>query len=521
LQVYDYTNKQPVMKSLKSFGRRLVAYSASPAFFRLIIGLLVAQAAWIAATGRYPMAFDEDFHLGIIKLYAHHLSPFWHGQPAGADSFGAVARDPSYLYQYLMSFPYRLITFFTHSQTVAVLCLRAINVVLLASALPLYRHLLLKTGASRGIVQICLLIFVLLPITPLLAAQINYDNLLLLLVPAMFLLTIDVKQRLQQGALPVRQLAWLLGGCLLTSLIKYAFLPFFLGICIYLGLYGWKAYGRKGTFRAEARTAVRAMSVPLRLSLLVLLIVSAGLFTERYGINLVRYHTPVPSCSQVLNEERCEAYGPSQRDRYYEANKTEDMSLFTSPFTFMGSWVYGMWLRTFFAVDGPSTRFQTRGPLPIPSIAAIVVAVSALGAWVWRGRRVIRAYHGSVLLLFGLATLLYVGGLWADEYKAYLHTGQAVAINGRYLLPIAPFIMLAGALALREALRSHRKAQLVIATLVVVCMCWGGGALTYILRSNDAWYWPGSTVVQDANHAVQHTLGPFTPGYREPTLFLR
>ena len=85
------------------------------------MALFVLQAAWIALSGRYPMAFDENFHLGIIRLYAHHISPFWSGQPAGANAFGAVARDPSYLYQYLMSFPYRLVSIFTSSQTAHVL----------------------------------------------------------------------------------------------------------------------------------------------------------------------------------------------------------------------------------------------------------------------------------------------------------------------------------------------------------------------------------------------------------------
>src|SRR5580692_8418743 len=101
------------MTKQSSYRRRAVALIGSRRFFWGIVALLVLQAVWIACSGRYPMAFDEDFHLGIIRLYAHHLSPFWNGQPAGADAFGAVSRDPSYLYHYLMSFPYRLTSVFT------------------------------------------------------------------------------------------------------------------------------------------------------------------------------------------------------------------------------------------------------------------------------------------------------------------------------------------------------------------------------------------------------------------------
>src|SRR4051812_30373118 len=92
---------------------RIIRLLNSSLFFKIVVALLVLQAAWIAFTGLYPMAFDEDYHLGVIRLYAHHLSPFWDGQPDGADRFGAVARDPSFLYQYLMSFPYRLISLVT------------------------------------------------------------------------------------------------------------------------------------------------------------------------------------------------------------------------------------------------------------------------------------------------------------------------------------------------------------------------------------------------------------------------
>src|SRR3954469_13979749 len=108
--------------------KRLYAAVSSDKFFWGVVILLVVQALWIALSGRYPMAYDEDFHLGVIRLYSHHLSPFWNGHPAGGDAFGAVARDPSYLYHYLMSFPYRLISFITSSQMAQVLVLRFINI---------------------------------------------------------------------------------------------------------------------------------------------------------------------------------------------------------------------------------------------------------------------------------------------------------------------------------------------------------------------------------------------------------
>jgi hypothetical protein len=209
------------MNKQHSFSRRVVNLVANRKFFWVVIALLVLQAAWIALSGRYPMAFDEDFHFGIIKLYAHHLSPIWSGQPPSSDTFGAVTRDPSYLYQYLMSFPYRLINLFTRDQTILVLSLRAIDIGLFAWGLTLYRRLLLRTGASKALVHACLLIFVLIPIAPFLAAQINYDNLFLPMVALALLLVLRFDRQItHHKRLDVKNLAQLLVVCFSASQVK-------------------------------------------------------------------------------------------------------------------------------------------------------------------------------------------------------------------------------------------------------------------------------------------------------------
>lgn len=501
------------------FARKLINAVASKRFFAVIIGLFLVEACWIALTGRYPMAFDENFHLGIIRLYAHHLSPIWSGQPANADAFGAVARDPSYLYQYLMSFPYRLITVFTQDQTIIVLLLRAISIALFASSLPIFRRLLLKVGGSRAAVHTCLLLFVLLPVVPLLAAQINYDNLLIPVVGLILLEVTHFSERLKsKRPIDLIRLLTIIIACLLASLIKYAFLPIFLAIVIFTAVRLRQVYGGFGPVFRQLRAGGRLLNRRVGLILIIGLIVAGGLFGERYGINVVRYHSPVPDCGKVLSVQQCSAYGPWARD--YNLALTKSYTTTTkNPITFSADWLYGMWLRTFFAVDGPGTGFQTRGPLPVPALSAIVFAVAAVLAIVFYGRRLLRQYNAPVLWLFMIVTICYIGALWLDEYRSFLHTGQAVAINGRYLLPVMPLILLVGALSMAEAFKSWPKIKPVLASLAVLSLLWGGGALTYILRSNDAWYWP-SPVVRDANHAVQHVLKPITPGYGDRIEFL-
>lgn len=505
------------MKNTNSYVSRIVAFVGSNPFFWGVVGLLVLQAAWIALTGRYPMAFDEDFHLGLIKLYAHHPNPFWDGQAAGGDAFGAVARDPSYLYHYLMSFPYRFISMFTDSLHVQVVLLRFMNIAFLASGLIIYRRLLLKSGITKQIAHLTLLILVLLPVTSLLAAQINYDNVFIPLVGVVLLLTLRLNGNSTKKSLDVSTLLLLLLVSLSTAIVKYAFLPIFLGIVGYSGVVLWKKYASVGSLK-KALAAGWTQSSKLTLITLILAITIAGsLFIERYGVNLIRYHKPVADCAEVLNYEHCQYYGPWIRDYNFKMQKAPSSN---NPIAYSYDWVYGMWFRTFFAVDGPSTGFQTRGPLTIPGIGGFVFGAAGLIAFAISAKKIWRRYQKSVLWLMSVVSLGYLAALWLEEYRLFLETGRPVAINGRYLLPILPFLIMFGILGIQELTARRPRLQLSIASLAILCLIWGGGAVTYILRSNAAWYWQGNQAVKSANQSVQKTFGPITPGYNQPTQFL-
>ena len=69
-------------------------------FFLFILCFFLFEAAWIALSAVYPEAFDENFHFGLIQTYSHYWLPFFSSQPPHANAYGAVARDPSYLYHY-------------------------------------------------------------------------------------------------------------------------------------------------------------------------------------------------------------------------------------------------------------------------------------------------------------------------------------------------------------------------------------------------------------------------------------
>ncbi len=509
------------MKLTTATTQRIVTIIASRHFFWLIVLLLVFQALWIALSGKYPMAFDEDFHLGIIRLYSHHALPFWQSQPDGTYAFGAFTRDPSYLYHYLMSFPFRLVQLVIAPQAAQVISLRLINIGLFASGLYLFRRVLMTSKASPALVHSCLAVFVLIPIVPLLAAQINYDNLLFPAVALVLLVTVAWYQQLRRdNSFNIKLFGGLVVGCLLTSLIKYAFLPIAFGIGLFVVIAVISHYKSFVVFRQSLRNSIRALSTAQSILLVILMLVSLGLWTERYGVNLLRYHNPVPDCSKVLTVSQCSVYAPWIRDYDLAQNNLDhDSPSSKSVLVFGKEWLFGMWLRSFFAVDGPSSNFQTRGPLILPGMIAVFSLSIGLIALLVSHRRVFATYQASVLGLFMVVITCYIGSLLLDEFHAFLKTGQPVAINGRYLLPvILPILLLVG-LGLTQALRRWQLLKLILLLTTLICLTWGGGALTFILRSNDHWYWDNSTV-RRVNHAIKQTLGPITPGYKTPTKFL-
>lgn len=500
-----------VAYNYRQFMHNLYRFLASDLFYRSIIVVAALSALWIALTARYPMAFDEDFHLGLIRLYAEHPSPFWASHPAGGDAFGAVARDPSYLFHWLMSFPYRFFGLFTDNDTIRILLLRFLNIGLFISCLPLFKRLLIRAGASLALSHGILALFVLIPIVPMVAGQINYDNLLLpvtalFLIKALALRDADATVR---GPLLIQ----LLGLGIFGSLIKFAFLPILVAVMLWSIWTMRRDWPLRNKYFKSLGTYIKTTAGILTvLALLVL----GSLAIERYGVNLVRYGDPIPSCGMVLPLENCQAYGPYYRD-YLLAEKRTNFD--TSAVFFVQEWFYGMWLRTYFAVDGPTTGFQTRGPLAVPAITAIVGVLLSTVALFCYGRRTYRA-HPAAASLFGFVSLAYLTAVFTQQFKAYMHTGVPVALNGRYLLlVIIPIIFLA-AIATGFLVRNNRIAKTVLLTSVIVLTAYGGAAMTYVLRSNDAWYWNNSAV-RSINHGVKDYIGPLILTSNEPNLFLR
>ncbi|MBI1856915.1 hypothetical protein HY003_02000 [Candidatus Saccharibacteria bacterium] len=588
---------------------------SSRKFFYITIVFFVFQAAWIALSGLYPMAFDENTHLGIIRIYANHLSPFWSRQPEGTVVLGAITRDPSYFYHYIMSFPYRLIDDVFRTEMSQVLVLRFISIVFFVCGLLLYRRVLKYSKASDLTVNVVMALLVLTPVVPFLAAQINYDNLIFALCGLIILLTLQISERLnwtyakslvpgdnqlereqshlkekrvkvhrkrenclqprlvglgmrelatdpvEQGQIDAKRILLVIIVGLFASIVKYAFLPIFIAVLVWLS-FDLKKYGGGAIFRLFVNS-FRKIVWPVKTILVILLIIGAGLFTERYGINTLRYHTPTPECDQVLSIEQCLEYGPWRRNYLTHQDKINGkltVNNASDPISYtLKTWAETMVYKLFFVSNGPASQFWIGNPLPVPlALATGFGIVGVLLALCWQ-RELRKKYK---LGLFGLLTGVYVMVLWGQNYMDFLHIGYPFAIQGRYLLPILPFVYLILVLAMKaqrhtsfalsHCPRSHlngyklpsltqhnysyaslglkvfacsvatwhqrlsaklvRQLKIGLAvTILFILFIQGGGLVTYIVRSDQTWYWPNQTIV-NINDTARKILKTFIIG---------
>ncbi len=486
---------------MKNFPNRLTKLFGSRAFFVGILIFFVIEAVWIALSAIYPMPFDEDFHFGLIKMYATHWSPFLSQHPEGADAFGAVARDPSYLYHYLMSFPYRLLTHIVSDETTRIIILRLINVALFAYALVLFRKVLLRITHSSAFTHVALGIFILVPIVPQLAAHINYDNLLMVLVAWVCLLVSDIHREFTAGRIDLRVVCSLLVVSLFSSIVKYSFLPIFAAVVVFLAYDLLVSFRTFAKLRAALGVNFKGISRNTRIGMLLLLVLGGLFFFQRFGVNMIKYHTPIPSCDQVLSYDHCSAYGPWIRDYNYEQDKP---SATKNIIGYTGEWLEGLWWRLFFAINSSARNYTNYPPLPFPSITAIVLAGSMVVLVIVFFRRII----ARPLLLFSLIVVaFYCGALWFDNYKMYLETGRAVAVNGRYLIPVLPLMAALGWRGFWMLTQRAHVLRPVLASMVLLLFLQGGGLMTFIMRSDASWYWPNNTVIR-VNDAARGVLDP-------------
>ena len=487
---------------MPKFLQRFLNYLGSDKFYRLVIIVFIVEAIWIAVSAAYPQAFDENFHFGLIALYSHYWLPFLAHQPAHADAYGAVARDPSYLYHYLMSFPYRLIALFTKNQTDQIVILRFMNVALFTWGLVLFNKVLHKVGTSKALSNLSLAMFILIPVVPQLASQINYDNLLFPLTALMILYAFKLTDEIRSHSASSVNILLFTGAGLLTSLVKYAFLPIFAAMLLFLLVLIFRT--NRDNFKALSDQLLSNWRVTkpwLKGVAIAALVLPLGMFAQRDLINLVRYHAIEPDCAKVLSLKQCLSYSPwaynyqNHAQLHASGNSTSLVSTITYPF----QWLYWMWFRLFFAISGPNSSYANYPPLPLPSAATLVIFFAGLFALVKWWRKLFR--NNIKLVLIFVIAAAYCVALMGQGYYTFRYTAVLENMNGRYLVPILLLVAALFGQALSIALMKANRRKVIFAAIALLFFLEGGGVITFIARSDPSWDVNNGAIVKVNNAA--------------------
>ena len=481
-------------------------------FFKLSLIIYFINSAWIAVSALYPMAFDEQYHLGIIRLYSDKLTPFWSANPNGEAVYGAVARDPSYIYHYLLSFPYRIIELLFRSEMLQVLVLRFINILIFGFGIWIFRKVLLNSKVSKIITNSVLLVFILTPLTTLLAAQINYDNLLFLILALLLLKTQNFTQQVKATKqFNPRDFITIAIMCIFGSLVKYAFLPIALAVVVYLFFYLTKYLNYKKSIPEIFIKPFMKYQLVTKVVLVLGFLVMFGLFSERYVINTIKYKTPTPECNQVLSVDECLAYGPWRRNYYTHKakveNKLEKIYSNSFPRYLVTLWISQSTYQLFFTIDGATHDFKVGEAYRINRNGSIILFSVGSLLFLAQYHRVRKKY---IFGMFYLVMFLYLLALIAQNYLDFVNLGYPFAIQGRYLVPILPILYTLFGVSFNMLLKKYDKVKIsLISGLFLIMITQGGGAGTFILRSSDAWYWQ-KTYPKKINHYARNVLKPLT-----------
>lgn len=469
----------------------------SKVLFAVILSVFVFQCLWLALSARYPMAFDENYHYGIIQVYSRQSSPFIKEAPPHTESLGDITRYPSYLFHYLMSFPYRVSDRFTDSDQTKIIILRLMNIGFFAAALVYFRRLLLLARAGPIATNVTLLFFTLIPNVIFLAAQINYDNLLVLCTALILLWSLQFLGSAKKGQFD--SLLYLRIGTLnlMTSLMIFTHLPTLFSVQLFITMAAlYYGHTKKKPVIKSVTLSFSRYKSKTKWLLVIGFILACCLFIERYGVNLVRFNNLIPHCGQILPAESCQQYGPWGRDNNLMQKPPSTWSAGRYFFQWAGQNMYEF----FFTIN--HNYFNTP-PFMLPFVTTWILTILGTLLALLHVRKLAK---NQAFVFFMFVIAVFAISLWVNNLNRFRTVGFPVAIHGRYWVQLLPIIMVLMAVGFKYTLLSLPKrfiSPTTIGLLAVSLLFFsqGGGISSYIVESDASWYWQDAHVVEANNSA--------------------
>jgi hypothetical protein len=493
-----------MVSSLTAFSRRALGYTsmvvASNAFLWFVLAAFVIQAAWIAISFRFPMVFDERYHLGIIQYFSSHPNLFSTHQSPQYDLYGNIAYGNASLYHYIMAVPYELIRLFIKSFQAQIVVLRLLNVVMVAVGLLLFNRVLVRIWPSRALANLTIFFFSLVPLFLLVSATISYDNMLFPLTALFLLCGIRVLQSGSDNI--VAYLEFVVVG-LLASLVKFTFLPVFAAGVLFLGVWWYRR-------RLKMRSRKNGTKFPFRPSGLypVTLCAAAAvlmvLFAARYVVPLAEYHTPIPDCAKVLNASRCQNswnYKVAEQALASKGSRLPDLIG-----TYAEKWAQMIVLQldtSGSSINDSDFRFGEALPLLSLLIFLSVYGGIVVLLYMWRSLpdKPVAWYFASAM-----AAAVVVSVFLYNAYTYYTYN-EDLNVQSRYLLSAIPIILFMAIIGINHALKGRSVAKLLVVVGVLTLCTQGAGDVKHIVTSSDNWYWHSPAIIR-MNEALRNGLKP-------------
>jgi hypothetical protein len=475
----------------------LISAFSSQWFFIVVIVLFIVQALWWATTVRYPMLFDESYHVGVIQEHINQMLPIIGNQPTRLDEYGSVVYGHTSLYHLTMSLPYRLVAMVSDNFILQIIFLRLINIAYATIGLIIFAKTFSLIGIKRIYGNITLLIFTLVPIVPFVSATISYDNLIFLLTAAFMFQTVKIIQARKLI------LGWLYGFIItgmLASLVKYTFLPVFIFGVIYIALFLRKKY--QSTIFSLAKKNIDKSSKLLFAVCIAVFLTLSSLFTLRYIVPIIKYSSPLPKCHAVLSIERCMNNGVYKYE--YEAMQTKQERQPEPVGLFALTWLKTVVMQLDTSAANTRKGIEIGKAMPVYSTVLILSVYVGAALIIYRWKE-FTAKKSWQFLLF--TSVFIVGYVALFNMVSYYSVNLDINTQARYFLSILPIFIVMSVMSLSKMLGRHRVVKVGVLTIFILLATQGGGIIKPIMNANSGWFWENNYII-NMNQNIKDLLAP-------------
>lgn len=466
----------------------ITGWLRSPKFFRVIIGIFLLQGVFLALAvepsyieiqpdgyesrggGVVP---DGNRHIGAIYYFAERpllTSPFVADQEDRDLWMGDLERFPSYLYYWLLSIPVKLALLIGAPDPAIILIIRFIGLLFGILVLVVFRKIARELRAGEVVANLSGLALALTGSFVWLAPSENYD------IPSLltfFLFTLATVRLLARN--DGRQVYWMTLWLLIGGITKYTYIPF-MGL---MGLIAVSYYVQKnGCIRIVWQRLTAYLSKVWRtrtwlaIGATVLLIVSAGLFVERIGGNMLHYQAFNPNCAEIHSHEACMDFGVYKRN-YDRKTALEDGTAIErysyEPVSYTGMWIE-RYFSSLYAYMGHIWIEKFWPVMFIGGWAIFIAAVTMIAYLKFKRQRILGNVRQK---LIAFMAVVFVVMQYLFNVRTYINfEGMTYAHQGRYLLAAIAFVYILLAIVAVKFVRlqSDKVQKIIVPILVAISL---------------------------------------------------